>query len=121
MAKLLVVDDEIEICDFLKSFFIEKGFDVDIACDGNDALKLLDTSRPQVVLLDIRMPGMNGIEVLKKIKEIDSNIKVIMVTGIDSSDVVEEAKEAGASDYIIKPFSLNYLEKNVINKILSLS
>ena len=77
--------------------------------------------KPRIVLLDINMRGMSGIETLKKIKEIDKDIIVIMVTGVKDDDVIKEALDAGAADYITKPLSLEYLEKVVLLKFINLS
>ena len=120
MAKLLVVDDELEICDFLKNFFGKAGFEVFSATNGQEAISTIDEERPQIALLDIKMPGISGIEVLRRAKEIDHNIKIIMVTGVEDEEMVNLAKEYGASDYITKPFSLDYLENSVLSKLLAL-
>ena len=117
MKKLLVVDDEMEICDFLKSFFEERAFDVKTANSGEEAVSVIGTVQPQVVLLDIHMPGMDGMQVLKKIKENYPKVKVIMVTALETREKIEEAMRLGADNYITKPLSLEYLEKDVQEKI----
>ena len=116
--KLLVVDDELGICDFLRGFFAERGYDVLIANRGEEALRLIAEEEPKIMLLDIRMPGMNGIEVLRKAKEEHPDMKIIMVTAIENDDMINLALQYGAEDYIIKPFSLEHLEKLVISKTL---
>jgi DNA-binding response OmpR family regulator len=122
MIKMLIVDDEIEICDFLKTFFIEKGFEVKSANNAEQAIKMLQDFTPQVLLLDICMPapGPSGIEVLRKAKEMGIDLKIIMVTAVYDQKVMKLAKELGASDYVTKPFSLDYLERNVLTKVSSL-
>lgn len=120
MAKMLVVDDELDICNFLKSFFVEKQYEVRTATGGEEALALARSEKPDVVLLDIKMPGMSGIEALRQLKEIDKRIKVIMVTAVEETSMVDLAKELGADDYITKPFSLAYLEKDVMRKLVDL-
>ena len=119
--KLLIVDDEIEICDFLKSFFEERNFDVKTASSGQAALDAVDQFKPQVILLDIKMPGMDGIQVLGTIKKKYPKIKVIMVTALETRDKIEECLRLGADNYITKPLSLEYLENDVREKIESLS
>ena len=117
MNKLLIVDDEIEICEFLKSFFEDRDFKVAIASNGTQALEQVALFHPKVVLLDIQMPGMDGLQVLKKIKDMYPKVKVIMVTAVEAQEKIEEAMRFGADNYITKPLSLEYLEKDVQDKI----
>jgi DNA-binding response OmpR family regulator len=119
--KLLVVDDEAEICEFLKSFFEERDYQVKAATSGHEALKLVDEFKPHVVLLDIKMPVMDGVQVLEAIKKRAPRMKVIMVTAIETRDKIEECLRKGADNYITKPLSLEYLENDVREKIESLS
>lgn len=118
MIKLLIVDDDLPLCDFLRSFFSKKNYQVFTASDGSQALFIVREKRPNIILLDIRMPDISGIEVLQKIKEIDKDAKVIMMTAIDEKVVVKLAMDYGATDYVTKPFSLEYLEKDVLIKVL---
>ena len=115
--KLLVVDDEPEICEFLKSFFEDRDYQVEVAYNGEGALEKIAVYQPDVILLDIQMPGMDGLQALKKIKNEYSKIKVIMVTAVESQEKIEEAMRFGADNYITKPLSLEYLEKDVQDKI----
>ena len=117
MNKLLIVDDEAEICEFLKSFFEDRDYRVAVAHDGTQALDQADLFHPDVVLLDIQMPGMDGLQTLKKIKEKHPRVKVIMVTAVETQEKIEEAMRLGADNYITKPLSLEYLEKDVQDKI----
>ena len=120
MIKLLVVDDEPGICDILKKTFGLIGFTVLTATDGKTALSIVEKEKPRVVLLDIRMLGISGLEVLKEIKKMDNCIKVIMVTVMDDENTKNEAKKLGADDFITKPFMSDYLEEVVRNKIAEL-
>jgi DNA-binding response OmpR family regulator len=117
MKTLLVVDDEFEICAFLKTFFEERDFIVRTAVSGESALREIEKEKPQVVLLDIQMPGMNGMSTLRKIKQVFPGVKVIMVTAVETREKIEEAIRLGADNYITKPLSLEYLEKDVQEKI----
>lgn len=117
--KLLIVDDEAEICDFLKSFFEERNYEVRSATSGEEALKSVEQFKPNVVLLDIKMPVMDGIRVLELIKSKHPKIKVIMVTALETRDKIEECIRLGADNYITKPLSLEYLENDVREKIES--
>ena len=114
MACILIVDDEIEACNALKEFFLLRSHEVHIALDGKTALKMVKEISPHVVFLDIIMPGMWGIDVLREIKKIDPMINVIMVTAIGDEEIAEKSKNIGAYEYITKPFNLEY-----INKLLS--
>ena len=118
--KLLVVDDEAEICEFLKLFFEEREFHVEVALSGSEALEVLEKEPPHIVLLDIHMPGLDGMSTLKRIKEKYPKIKVIMVTALETRDKIEEAMRLGADNYITKPLSLEYLEMDVKDKVTKL-
>jgi len=113
MPKLLVVDDEHDICDFVKNFFQERGYDVLTALNGDEAISLAKSDKPDLILLDIKMKGMDGIATLKHIKENDRKQKVIMVTALEDRDKMEEACKLGACDYITKPLMLDHLEQSV--------
>ena len=115
--KLLIVDDEIEICEFLKAFFADRDFNVATAYDGVQAFEQVGRFHPDVVLLDIQMPGLDGLQTLKKIKATYPRVKVIMVTAVETQEKIEEAMRLGADNYITKPLSLEYLEKDVQDKI----
>ncbi|MDD5496012.1 MAG: response regulator [Candidatus Omnitrophica bacterium] len=119
ICKILTVDDEMGVDSFFYDFFTMRNYEVLNAMNGKDAIEIVKKERPRIVLLDIQMRGMNGIEALKKIKEIDKDIVVIMVTGVKDDDVVRQAREAGADEYVMKPLSLQYLEKTVILKHLN--
>ena len=101
--KILVVDDNVNSITTLTDLFEEDGYTVVVAADGGKALKKIQEEKPDIVLLDIRLPGMDGYDVCRQIKEIKgSNIKVIMYTAyVDVVDIVK-AKEAGADDFIGK-------------------
>lgn len=120
MPKILVVDDEFEICSFLKSFFEERLYDVSTATSGEEALRKIEIEKPQVLLLDIKMPGKDGLQVLKEVKKKYPQVKVIMVTAVETSDKIEQAIKLGADNYITKPLSLEYLEMDVKEKISKL-
>jgi DNA-binding response OmpR family regulator len=120
MQRILVVDDEIEICNLLKDFLTLKGYEVYTALDGGTAITKLKQDRPHIVLLDIIMPGMGGIETLKAIKKVDPRVGVIMITAIADNELALRTLELGASDYICKPFELTYLEDVLTAKMIDL-
>lgn len=111
--KIMVVDDEIELCNVVYDFFSSKGYEVIKSTNGKDAIEKAKSQKPNLVFLDIRMPGMDGFEVLKEIKKIDPAITVIMETVINDKESAEKAIALGAKDYVTKPLSFDYLEKAV--------
>jgi two-component system response regulator HydG len=118
MKKILVVDDEKPIREMLRKFLTRKGYEVFDADNGDDAIKIVQEKAPYVVLLDIRMPKSDGLEVLKKIKAIKPEIGVIMVTAVSEIEIAEKCMEQGAFDYITKPICLEYLEECLLAKLL---
>ena len=121
MQKVLVVDDEPEAVDLLREFLTTKGYEVVAASSGEEALRILKQERPRLILLDIRMPVMSGLEVLKQAREIDQEVGIIMVTAVDEENIGREALRLGAFDYIIKPLDLNYLERVLWFKITTMT
>jgi len=120
MERILVVDDEIAIRNLLKKFLSLKGYEVHTALNGPTAISKLKEVRPHIVLLDVLMPGIGGIDVLKKIKKIDPLVGIIMVTGVLDRELAKRTIELGAYDYITKPMDFNYLETIVRVKIIDL-
>lgn len=118
MGRILVVDDEVEACNVLNEFLSSKGHEVFTALDGPTALKEVQKVKPHMVLLDMIMPGMGGVDVLKKIKELDPHISVVMVTVVADQEQAKKTLELGAFDYITKPVDLKYLENVVMVKLL---
>ena len=114
---ILVVDDELVVRDSLYNWFKEDGYRVDTAEDAKMALKKLQENSWDIVLLDIKMPGMDGMELQKRIKEIDPNLIVIMITAYASVDTAVQALKEGAFDYITKPFDpddMGHLIRNAV-------
>lgn len=118
MKKILVVDDEKPIREMLKKFLSKKGYEVFEADNADDALKTVREQSPSIVLLDIRMPKADGTDVLKKIKDVNKDIGVIMITAVSETAIAEKCMELGAFDYITKPISLEYLEECILAKLL---
>ena len=117
MIKLLLADDEKGLCEFLEKFFKPRGYEVLIANNGQDALSIVKKEKPELVLLDVNMPGIDGLEVLRNIKNAYPQIKVIMVTVSDDADTRQKAKVLGADEFVKKPFTTDYLEDVVILKV----
>lgn len=122
-VNILVVDDETECVELIKNHLLRKGYNVDIALSGEEAILKVRTNKPHIVFLDIALGGMDGIIVLKTIKDIDKSIAVIMTSALADERVIKEALELGANGYLVKPFSMAKLETtilcNVLNKCLT--
>ena len=118
MGRILVVDDEVEACNVLHEFLTIKGYEVQTASDGPAALEAVKDFRPHIVLLDMIMPGMGGVDVLKEIKRVAPAVGVIMVTVVTNQEKAKETLHLGAYDYITKPVDLNYLENVVMVKMI---
>lgn len=117
--KILVVDDEVEVVNFLCVFLNRLGISAEKAICGKEALEAFRNNRPEWVFLDIKMPDMDGLEVLKKMKEIDPNIKAMMITGRNDESAQNEAQALGASDYLMKPIDLDNLREKIEQYILT--
>jgi DNA-binding response OmpR family regulator len=109
-TRILIVDDEPALLDMLTAYFMSSRYDVDTATNGADALDAVCRARPDVILLDIHMPRMNGVEALKEIMKIDQSIPVIMVTGNTQLSSTVDAIRHGAFGYVPKPFDFRYLD-----------
>ena len=107
--KILVVDDEITIQEMLLTYLESKGYEVQIADTGLSALEVSAEFKPHIVLLDIRMPDMDGIQCLRMLLKQDSNIAVVMMSGFATENIARKSLELGAFDYINKPISLDHL------------
>lgn len=113
MTKVLVIDDEKIIRERLKKLLRIDGFEAFTASDGPSGLKTYSSEKPDIVLADIRMPGMDGLEILKQIKEKSDSAEVIMITGHGSIETAIKAMKEGAFDYIEKPINYDELEISI--------
>lgn len=117
---ILVVDDEASICHSLKAILSDEGYQVLVAGSGEEAVKIVEEEMPQLVLLDVWLPGMDGLETLKAIKKIDPRILVIIMSGHGTIETAVKATKLGAFDFIEKPLSLDkiiILVNNALNLI----
>ena len=117
MSKLLIVDDETDIREFAKSFFKKRNIEVFTASGGRQALEIIAHESPNLILLDVRMEEMTGIEVLRALRAASNTSKVIMVTGVEDDDIINEANQLGVIGYIHKPLVLDELEKIVLAQL----
>ncbi len=117
MKKLLIIDDESGIVEEVKAYFEEEGYEVHTADTGKDGIDLIVRVEPDVVLLDMKLPDISGIQVLRFSKEKYPRIKVIVNTGYVDQNVIDEAERLGRDAFLQKPFSLERLQQE-INQVL---
>lgn len=110
---ILVVDDDDGVREMLADFFEVLGYQAIVASNGREALNLLEEHPVSLVISDIKMPVMDGIEMLRRIKTKHSDLDVILITGYEPDYSRNSVREAGASDYISKPFNIDVIEKKV--------
>lgn len=108
MAKVLVVEDDAGIADFVQLELQHEGFEVSYAADGREALVLFESSAPDIILLDIMLPGLSGLEVLRRIRK-NSHVPVILLTARGETYDKVNGLDAGADDYLAKPFEIEEL------------
>jgi DNA-binding response OmpR family regulator len=121
MAKLLIVDDEEDVREFAASFFRKRKIEVFTASSGEDALNIIEKEKPNLVLLDIKMSAMDGLQTLENLRKKDNQTKVIMVTGKkpEEDEIYNKCRLLGAFNYIHKPLKLDELEKVVLEELIT--
>jgi len=112
-GKVLIVDDQNGIRVLLTEVFGSEGYRTYQASNGRLALEIVRKEKPDIVLLDMKIPGMDGLEILKQIKKIDADVKVIMMTAYGELDTIKEATECGALMHFTKPFDIDELRMAV--------
>jgi two-component system response regulator (stage 0 sporulation protein F) len=113
LGRILVVDDERPVADVLSEYLQSQGYTTHTAGSGAEALAVVERERPDLVLLDIRMPGIDGLEVLRRLRQADRRPAVIMVTANEDLALARESLKTGAFDYVAKPFDFQYLDRVV--------
>ncbi len=116
--RILVVDDEAAMRESLKDWLMEDGYEVGLAAGGEEAIAMAREKGFEVVLLDLKMPGMNGLETLKKLKEVRPDAEILMMTAYATVDTAVQAMKEGAFDYLVKPFDPDEVEL-LIQKIVA--
>jgi len=112
-GKILVVDDEVDVAEMLADYLTEQGYQVAMAHSGVEALAKMDQEQPLAVLLDIRMQGMDGVEVLRRIRSFNRQVGVLMISGNDDIDLAKQTIAMGAFDYTLKPLDFAFLSRAV--------
>ena len=118
MPKLLLVEDELEVVDTLKDYFTHHGVEVTNAPSGEEGLTLLESQKPDVVLLDMKLgAGISGLEFLRRAKAAKAKVQIIVVTAVDDDNVSNMAKGLGAVDYVTKPLTLQDIDRVVLSRL----
>src|ERR1043165_6362071 len=115
MSKLLLIDDETDVQYSFQRIFDSPEIEIATASSGEEGLKLIPKFKPDLIIMDIRMGGMSGLETLRRIREIDSKLLVILMTAYGTTQMAIEAMKLGAYDYLLKPFDVPKL-KEVVTK-----
>ena len=118
--KLLIIDDEQSSREILRIFLDDLGYNVILAKNGEEGFYLFTTQKPDLIITDIMMPGLNGIELLKKIKSVNSHIPVILISAYGQTEIIISGMQLGAYDYVEKPFDKRYLNL-IVEKALNTS
>ena len=113
MAKILVIDDEPSIRDLLDTLLCRKGYDVVLAESGRKGLEVFRREHPDVVVLDIKMPGMDGITVLQQVRSLNPSQPVIILTGAGSPETEQQVRALGVTEFVEKEFSLHRLGESL--------
>jgi len=116
-GRVLIVDDEENVTEIVQEYFASLGYEVDIAHDGAEALRRAAAVRPDVVLLDINMPGVTGDEALNRLHALDPTVPIVMLTGNADEEIARDLLRRGAMDYVSKPFQLETLDRVVTTAV----
>lgn len=119
MKKILVIDDDLNIQEMLENILSELGYQVELAGDGNQALNRINQNKPDLIILDVRLPDIDGISLCREICQLKGTgkIPILILTAFSDLTTYHDAKLFGAVDYLVKPFDLDVL-KEKIEKIL---
>lgn len=116
-ANLLAVDDQMGVRRLLYEAFNEEGYRVELAAGGQEAIEQVKKQMPDLILMDMKMPGMNGLETLQEIRKINDSVLVIIMTAYGELEIVAEAMKLGIKEYVTKPFDINEL-RLLVKKVL---
>ena len=117
LGVILVIDDEPDVVEVISVYFGNSGYEVVGASHGGDGLMLAELHRPDVILLDIMMPGIDGVEVLQQLRLRWPEIPVVMLTAVSDVAIAKSALRRGAFDYVPKPFEWEHLERVVADAL----
>src|SRR5437867_10778180 len=117
MDKLLLIDDEADVQYSFRRIFDSPGVELTAATSGEEGLRLIPKVKPDLVLMDIRLGGMNGLETLRRLRQLDAKLPVIIMTAYGTTQTAIEAMKLGAYDYLLKPFDVPKLKEIVFNAL----
>ncbi len=117
MSKILIVDDDAQLRQSFNKLLCREGYDVAMAATGEAAVSMVRESSPDLVILDVRLPGMDGLETLEELLQIDSRLPVIIMTAYTTTDTAIKATQRGAFDYVIKPFDIPDILKLILEAL----
>lgn len=117
MKKILVIDDEMAVGEIIKDFLDELGYQTFIAQDAIVGMKLVEKEKPDLILLDVLMPKIGGLEALRRIKEIHPESIVVVMSGLQDEQIAKQAIRRGAYDFISKPFDLIQIQQGLLARI----
>jgi DNA-binding response OmpR family regulator len=112
--KILIVEDEPNVVSFIRRGLMEANYEVSVALDGVTALQMIDAENPDIILLDVMIPRINGIDLCRKLRAMNINIPIIMITALGTTENIVAGLENGADDYIVKPFKFNELLARIL-------
>ncbi len=116
--RILIIDDDEGIRNLIASILSNDQYQIEQAENGHQALEIFHTFQPHIIILDVIIPEMSGIDILNEIRKIDNQVKIIMISGWHDLGIVKESIELGATDFITKPFTPEEL-RNLIQKYFS--
>ncbi|MBU9888250.1 MAG: response regulator [Candidatus Omnitrophica bacterium] len=116
--KVLIIDDEPEICKMVTDFLMDAGYAASYALNGPDGLRAIAQDPPTLVLLDVGLPGMDGVAVMRAIHEKNPSLAVVILTGYKDNDIVKKLIEYGACEYLTKPINLETLLEQFVKDII---
>jgi two-component system chemotaxis response regulator CheY len=103
MTKILIIEDVLAMCKVYSKILTDHGYETHVAQDSDAAMQLYQSEKPDLVLIDITLPGKNGLETLAEIRQVDPNVRAIMLTALSQQQLLAQAMQLGAQDYLVKP------------------